>query len=189
MRHCLPHFVSPPVNSRIACQVCTGTTFRVACNCATYPDCLRPSCLRRRRQSSSVCGFCAVTERRRGPITAPLANSFVLESCVRKSYCKKLVRAAVRVRAVHRMRHLSVPALSSDLISADRALREPRTAAAIRPANLTAPSKNYQPSVDIARVRRIAREPSHAIAQVCHIPSSMTISGHRPHRTSPQRRK
>jgi hypothetical protein len=90
-----------------------------------------------------------------------MANSSALDSCVKQSYRKKIVRAAVRVRAVHRTRHhLSVPALSSDLISADKALRAPRTAAAIRPENLTASPENYQPSVDIARVRRMASEPS-----------------------------
>jgi hypothetical protein len=65
-----------------------------------------------------------------GPVAAPMANSSALDSCVKQSYRKKIVRAAVRVRAVHRTRHhLSVPALSSDLISADKALRAPRTAA------------------------------------------------------------
>src|SRR3954451_9094301 len=57
--------------------------------------------------------------------------------CVRRSYRRKLVRATVRVRAVHRMRHHpSAPALSFRLDSVARPYA--RTAAAVRPANLTA---------------------------------------------------
>src|SRR5258708_34939829 len=67
--------------------------------------------------------------------------------------------------------HLSAPALSFRLDSADKALRALRIAAAVRPANLTASPENYQPSVDIARVRRMAREPSRTAAGAVMLPS------------------
>jgi hypothetical protein len=70
------------------------------------------------------------------------------------------VSAAVRERTVQRMRHhQSVPASSFRLDFGRQGLAC-ATHRVRRPANLTASPENYQPSVDIARVRRMAREPS-----------------------------
>ena len=79
-----------------------------------------------------------------------MANSLALDTLRQANSSQKFVRAAVRVRAVNRIRHHpSAPA--SDLNSADKALRALRTAAAVPPCrNLTASPENCQPSVDIA---------------------------------------
>src|SRR5258705_2000776 len=97
-----------------AYQVYAGITFRVARSCAKNLDCssaFLPSSTSTVIFRLRVLSGYALLHRP----TLRLTLSLWIH-CVRQSYRKKFVRATVRARAVHRMRHhLSAPALSFQL--------------------------------------------------------------------------
>lgn len=97
-----------------------------------------------------------------------MANSFTLDTLRQAILSQKFVRAAVRVRGVHRMRHhLSALALNFRL---DFGRRRPRCAThggRCPPCrNLTASPQNCQPSDAIARV--LGRRESCRAGRTCY---------------------